>query len=103
MGTSAWHAAYGRRNLVETTNSALHGEFIEIDKGYVRTLRTGRIDTLTAHGLAGWNRWVIRQWEAIRSHPDTPAFRRDHRPPRAPRRDRLARYEDLIPDRKSTR
>ena len=55
------------------------------------------LDTLTAHGLAGWNRWVIRQWEAIRSHPDTPAFRRDHRPPRAPRRDRLARYEDLIP------
>ena len=94
-GTRAWHQAYGRRNLVETTNSALHGEFIEIDKGYVRTLRTGRVDTLTAHGLAGWNRWVIDRWNTFIALLEDPAFRPTR--PRAPRRNRLPRYEDLTP------
>ena len=103
VGTRAWHQAYGRRNLAETVNAGLHGDFTEIDKGFVRMLDSGRISTVLAYTLAGYNRNVIKQWMRIRrlldpDHPDAlPAFRPTRPRTRAPRRNRLPRYEDLTP------
>jgi hypothetical protein len=97
VGTRAWWTAWGRRNLVETANGALHGGFIEIDKGYVQLLDSGRIDGPLAHGLAGYNRWVMRQWKRIdRQLPaDDPDALPPEVAPRKPRRGRVVRYEDV--------
>lgn len=89
---SAWWLDWGRRNPVESVNGALHGDFIEIDKGYHRLADSGRIDGVLAHGLAGYNRWAMRQWRRIHRllAPDDP----DSLPPvtaaRKPRAGRVA-------------
>ena len=97
VGTRAWWHDWGRRNPVESVNGALHGDFIEIDKGYHRLSDSGRIDGVLAHGLAGYNRWSTNQWRRI--HRLLPADDPDALPPeslkRKPRSGRVARYEDL--------
>lgn len=100
VGTPAWHAAYGRRNLAETFNSFMHGGFVDIDKGYVCLLeapgREGRIDILVAHTIAGANRWVSKNWNRIRAQLSDDKDREPARTTtRKPRRDRAARFEDL--------
>lgn len=97
VGTSAWWAAWGRRNIVETVNSQLHGGFIDIGKGYVHVLDTGRIDGLLAHGLAGYNRYETRQFKRVHRllAADDPDALPPEKPQRKPRGDRLRRFEDL--------
>jgi hypothetical protein len=99
VGTSAWWQAWGRRNLAETVNSMLHGGFIDIDKNFVRLLNTGRIDGLLAHSLAGYNRWAMRQWDRIHRllAPTDPDALPPEKANRLPRKERVKRYEDILP------
>lgn len=97
VGTRAWWADWGRRNPVESVNSALHGDFISIGKHYVRLSDSGRIDGLLAHGLAGYNRWCMNQWRRVNRllPPDDPDALPPESAKRKPRAGRAARYEDF--------
>jgi hypothetical protein len=95
FGTTAWWKAYkARRQIIESINAELHGQFIDIGHGFVRTLRSNRIDLLLTVSLAGFNWYETRRWELQNHRPG-------HRGapssgPRKPRRDRLPRYEDIL-------
>jgi len=61
-GTTAWHAVTGTRSMIEAVNSHLHGAtgtLTEINRGYTRSLDSGRISLYMAHTIAGYNRSVI--------------------------------------------
>jgi hypothetical protein len=97
VGTRAWTLYYGQRNRVETVNGQLQGKFINIDEGYVHLLDSGRVDGLLAYGLAGYNRWSIRNWR--RDHrllaPDDPDALPPETATRRPRSNRRKRFEGL--------
>jgi hypothetical protein len=102
FGTAAWWTAMGRRQLVETANSLLHGavgSLTDVSRGFTKLRDSGRIKLFFFMTLTGYNRWIIRRWQ--RDHhlldpSDPEAFL--HKPVRrAPRRSRARRYEDLPP------
>lgn len=64
-GTTAWHAAYGRREIVEMVNSQIHGAtaaLSEVSRGYTKLIDTGRITLFLAHTIAGYNHRVMQNW-----------------------------------------
>jgi hypothetical protein len=99
VGTTAWWEVWGRRNIVETVNSQLHGGFVEIDKGYVHLLHSDRIEVALAHTLAGYNRHEIKQFMRVNRllDADHPEALPPERKKRRPRRNRVARFADLSP------
>ena len=99
-GTTAWTIAEGKRQLVETANSFLHGAagaITDIGRGFTRMLDSGRLELFVTFSLVGYNRSRVHQWLREQrlldpSHPDALAPIEKHR---APRRGRANRYEDL--------
>jgi hypothetical protein len=70
-GTTAHrHAYFGRRQVVESTNGALHGDFLDVNGRYFRVFERHRINILLAFGVAGYNSDRIRSWCSARSYPD---------------------------------
>ena len=97
FGTTAWHEVMGRRQLVESVNSRLHGgggSLTEISRGYTRLLDSGRIRLFFAATIAGLNRVISRQWleDKARSMGRGQGVSGSGR--RAPRKGRARRYED---------
>jgi hypothetical protein len=101
FGTMAYHAAYGRRSNIESVNSQIHdatGALTEVSRGYTKHIDTGRITIFMVHTIAGYNHRTIQNW--ISDHrPEVLKFREDRKKagPRAPRKKRLHRYDDLPP------
>jgi hypothetical protein len=99
FGTPAWMAAYGRRLTVETANSFLHGSTgsqTEISRGYTKLMRTSKILVFLAHTLAGLNHRLVRRWikdQATRGEKQ--ANERSRPRKRAPRKNRLRRFDDI--------
>jgi hypothetical protein len=93
FGTPAWSRSYGRRNIVESVNAGVKGGFTNIDRGYIRSLKSTRIILLFAHTLAGYNRWAIKSWRKLQSHLADVASK--ERRERKPRKNRLKRFCDL--------
>ena len=60
--TPAWHEDFGRRNLIEATNSLLNGGFVNFDENYAHTVDDAKLSMLTAHSVAGLNRYVVANW-----------------------------------------
>lgn len=89
FGTSAWDAAYGRRNLAETVNSRLKvGGHTNIGRGFIRLLDEGRIQLLMIHTIVALNMLTLENWH---DGADTAPNQR------RPRKDRVARLTDLSP------
>lgn len=49
VGTRAWWAFWGRRNIVESVNAGLKGGFTDISRGHVQTFSSTRILFFLAH------------------------------------------------------
>jgi len=101
-GTTAWHAIFGDRSIIETVNSLLHGAtgaLTEISRGYTKSLDSGRVTLYMVHTVAGYNHRVIENW--ISDHrPEVLKRRLENdlaRPTRKKRRSRVHRYDDLPP------
>lgn len=99
FGTTAWWATIGRRQLVESTNSLLHGAVgsrTDISRKYTKLRDSGRIKLFFYMTVSCYNRWVIRRWKQDHSfdpsNPDGATLRPLRR---APRRGRVKRFEDL--------
>jgi hypothetical protein len=90
----------GRRQLVETANSLLHGavgSLTDISRKFTKLRDSGRIKLFFFMTLAGYNRLVSKRWQ--RDHhlvdPSDPEALSPKPVRRAPRRGRVRRYEDL--------
>jgi hypothetical protein len=105
FGTTAWTESIGRRQLVETDNSRIHGAngaHVEISRGFTTSRNRGRIKLFLVYTLAGVNEMIVFDW--MRDHrlldPSHPDALSPERKPRAPRKDRAKRWDDLaIPSR----
>jgi hypothetical protein len=97
-GTSAWHDAYGRRPLVETVNSFLHGGFVDIDRGFVRLLNSGRITLFMTATAVGLNRWRVRRWERMHRllDPTDPEALPPIKTKHQPKKNRHRHFEDVL-------
>lgn len=92
VGTTAWWALWGRRNLVESVNSSLQGGFTHIGRGYRQTFSSARITMFLAHKIAGYNRWALKAWRRLQMYRLhlREVFKREQRKPRKDRRTRFA-------------
>jgi len=54
-GTTAWRRSMGRRQLVESANAALKGEFVDVGRGFQRVFGVTKITVLLAFSVAGYN------------------------------------------------
>jgi hypothetical protein len=100
FGTSAWCTAYGRRQLVETANSLIHGatgSLTDISRKYTKLMNSERIELFVMFTLAGLNRRIIRNWQRDHRLLDSsdPEALSPRLVRRAPRRGRARHYEDL--------
>jgi hypothetical protein len=98
FGTTAWHEAMGRRQQVESINSLLHGavgSLTDISRGYTKLRDSGRIDLYFVATVVGLNRKTIARWRRDHESREEPAPIQGPPPPRAPRRGRARRYDDL--------
>lgn len=91
-GTTAWYAAYyGRRSHIETLNSLLKGNYINIDRKWVRTWGIIKLSIFLAFAIAGLNRDRVRSWHAKCAEMDRLA-------PKSLRRPRPKRRQSTIDD-----
>jgi hypothetical protein len=80
--TTAWTKAEGKRQLVETANSFLHGAngaITDIGRGYKRLRDSGRIKLFLTFTIVGYNRSRIHVW--LHDHRMLPATHPDPFPP----------------------
>jgi hypothetical protein len=63
-GTTAWRISMGRRQIVESANSALKGAFVDLDRGFFRVLGQVKMTVLLGFTLAGFNLDRIRSFRA---------------------------------------
>ncbi len=92
VGTTAWHAAFARRNLIETVNSELKDTFVRLDAGFVRTFNSTKISMALAFTLAGYNHRALSRWN---KDQELRALDVGQPKKRKPRTGRLARWEDI--------
>jgi hypothetical protein len=88
FGTTAWQAAYSRRNVVEGVNGALQCQYTDISKGYHRVFGLEKVTMMLAFTVAGYNLECAR------------TFRRTHdlpKPITRPAR-RHGTWDDLLDD-----
>ena len=100
-GTTAYHAVNGRRSNIESVNSQIHGAtgaLTEVSRGYTKLIDSGRITMFIVHTVAVYNHRTVASWISDQ-RPEVLKFRKDRKKagPRAPRKKRLHRYDDLPP------
>jgi hypothetical protein len=70
VGTGAWFTSYSRRNIVESVNGALKGDFVDMDEKFFRVTKDAdaKITFLAAFTIAGYNNYEaegFREQEAL--------------------------------------
>ena len=63
-GTTAWRKSYRRRNVVEGTNAALKGGFVNVQHKFFRVFGLTKLTVLLAFTVAGYNVERIRSFKA---------------------------------------
>lgn len=63
FGTTAHQTAYGRRNLAETTNSLLKGQYANLDRKYTKLMGLAKRTFVLAFLIAGLNRYIGQSWK----------------------------------------
>ena len=63
-GTTAWRISMGRRQVVESVNSALKGAFVDLARGFFRVLGQVKMTVLLGFTLAAYNLDRIRSFRA---------------------------------------
>lgn len=59
--TTAWRRSYGRRSVVEGTFGGLKDQWVQLGQGFHRVLDMGKLNTVTAFTLAGYNHHRARR------------------------------------------
>lgn len=67
FGTTAHRIAYGRRNLTETTNSLLKGQYVNLDRKYTKLMGLAKRTFALAFLVAGLNRHIGQAWTQKRA------------------------------------
>lgn len=65
FGTTAHAKSWGRRSLVETSNSLLAGKYIALSRSYTRLMGLKNRRFITAFMIAGLNRFIELGWRAV--------------------------------------
>src|SRR5467141_3915869 len=64
FGTTAWRISMGRRQVVESANSALKGAFADLGRGFFRVMGIAKTTVLLGFTLAAYNLDRIRSFKA---------------------------------------
>lgn len=64
FGTTAWRISMGRRQVVESVNSALKGAFTDLSRGFLRVMGLTKMTVLLGFTLAAFNLDRIRSYRA---------------------------------------
>ena len=67
FGTTAWRISMGRRQVVESVNSALKGAFVDLARGFFRVLGQVKMTVLLGFTLAAYNLDRVRSFRAKRA------------------------------------
>jgi hypothetical protein len=70
-GTTAWRISMGRRQVVESANSALKGAFVDLGRGFFRVFGQVKMTVLFGFTVAGFNLDRIRSFRAKQAERDT--------------------------------
>ena len=72
FGTTAWRIAMGRRQIVESTNAALKGAFVDLARGFFRVFGRVKMTVLLGFTLAAYNLDRVRSYRAkMRAEKET--------------------------------
>jgi hypothetical protein len=63
-GTTAWRISMGRRQVVESVNSALKGAFVDLARGFFRVMGRTKMSVLLGFTLAAFNLDRVRSFRA---------------------------------------
>ena len=64
FGTTAWRISMGRRQVVESVNSALKGAFVDLSRGFFRVFGQVKMTVLLGFTVAAFNLDRIRSFRA---------------------------------------
>ncbi len=70
-GTTAWRISMGRRQVVESVNSALKGAFVDLARGFFRVFGGVKLTVLLGFTVAAFNLDRIRSFRAKQSTDDS--------------------------------
>jgi hypothetical protein len=79
FGTTAWRISMGRRQVVESVNSALKGAFVDLSRGFFRVFGRVKMTVLLGFTLAAFNLDRIRSFRAKQAEQDEAAHTRAKR------------------------
>jgi len=80
FGTSAWRISMYRRQVVESTNSALKGAYADLSRGFFRVFGRTKISVLLGFTVAAYNLDRVRSFRAKQAEEEgTPRRRAKHR------------------------
>ena len=79
FGTTAWRISMGRRQVVESVNSALKGAFVDLARGFFRVLGQVKMTVLLGFTLAAYNLDRVRSFRAKQALSDETPHRRAKR------------------------
>ncbi len=69
-GTTAWRISMGRRQVVESANSALKGAFVDLGRGFFRVFGQVKMTVLLGFTVAGFNLDRVRSFRAKQAEQD---------------------------------
>ena len=64
FGTTAWRISMGRRQVVESVNSALKGAFVDLARGFFRVVGKVKMTVLLGFTIAAYNVDRVRSFQA---------------------------------------
>jgi len=80
FGTTAWRISMGRRQVVESVNSALKGAFVDLARGFFRVFGQVKMTVLLGFTLAAYNLDRVRSFRAKQAlSAETPRHRAKRR------------------------
>jgi hypothetical protein len=79
FGTTAWRISMGRRQVVESVNSALKGAFVDLARGFFRVLGQVKMTVLLGFTLAAYNLDRVRSFRAKQAQDNEAPRRRAKR------------------------
>jgi hypothetical protein len=68
-GTTAWRTSMDRRQAAESANAGLKGGFVNVERGFVRTVGRTKHTILFAFAVVGYNMDRIRAWVSLHVAP----------------------------------
>jgi hypothetical protein len=93
FGTTAWRISMGRRQVVESVNSALKGAFVDLARGFFRVFGQVKMTVLLGFTLAAYNLDRVRSFRAKQAQ--------DNETPRRRAKRRQGTWSDFVTDPRS--